>query len=231
MSWFKCSLLVLVFSSSAFAQRFSSDECLKGEFEASIKHEGKFFGLLKNKLTIKKNHCLIDIKFENILETKWLIDICREPIHIKVHSKGSQSVYKRKAVCEEKDTSDFCIYWGDLNQTLQDYGLIFADGERESLTTDHGRTYCTYILLKKYLNEGQLFSKYDESINLFGDAALKSDDKAIVVEGNESKEEITPTIEEFTLPVDKSIEINSTETAPADTATKKIIDPKEEARF
>lgn len=174
MSWFKCSLLVLVFSSSAFAQRFSSDECLRGEFEASIKHDGKFFGLLKNELTIKKNHCVIDIKFKNILETKWLIDICREPIHIKVHSKGSQSVYKRKSICEEKDTSDFCVYWGDLNETLQDYGLIFAEGERESLVTDHGRTYCTYILLKKYLNEGHLFSKYDDSVDLFGDGAKKA---------------------------------------------------------
>jgi hypothetical protein len=115
----------------------------------------------------------VDIKFKNILETKWLIDICREPIHIKVHSKGSQSVYKRKSECSKKDPSDFCVYWGDLNETLQDYGLIFADGERESLATDHGRTYCTYILLKKYLNDGHLFSKYDTSVDLFGNTTQK----------------------------------------------------------
>ena len=88
--------------------RFTSLECLQSSFSNSVKNEGKFFGLLKNNLKVKKSKCYIEVSFKGILETIWSIDICREPIHIKVKSKGSQSVYKRANRCEECDKTDFC---------------------------------------------------------------------------------------------------------------------------
>ncbi len=168
MLWFRYSILVVLFiSSTAFGQKFTSKQCLDAKFETSIKHEGKFFGLIKNNLKIEKSQCIVEIKFKNILETKWLIDICREPIHIKVTSKGSQSVYKRSEKCEKSNKSDYCSFYIELYDTLQDYGLIFAEGERENLSTSHGQTYCTFLLLKRYLHDGYLFSKYDLPKNLF----------------------------------------------------------------
>ena len=181
MSWFKCSIILLFISSNAFAGRFTSNECLRSSFSASVEHNGKFFGLIKNKLNIEKKECLIEIKFKNILETKWVIDLCREPIHMKVHSKGSESVFKRNGKCDGGNKSDFCVYWGELYETLQDYGLIFAKGERELLSTDHGRTYCSYLLLKKHLDDGVLFSKYRESVELFEQTDLGRIEKSTSV--------------------------------------------------
>lgn len=169
MSWFKCSVILMILTSNAIAGRFTSDECLRSSYKASVEHSGKFFGLIKNKLDIKKNECLIEVQFKNILETKWVVDLCREPIHMKVHSKGSESVFKRDERCEPGDSSEFCVYREELRENLQDYGLIFAKGERESLNTDHGKTYCTYLLLGQHLDKGILFSKYRSSVNLFDD--------------------------------------------------------------
>lgn len=158
----------MMVSASTFAGNFTSNECLKSSFEASVKHDGKFFGLIKNKLDIKKEECLITVTFDNILETKWKIDLCRQPIHMKFYSKGSESVYKRNTGCRENDTSkDFCVYRKELEATLQDYGLIYAKGERESLNTDHGKTFCSYLLIQQYLDKGVLFSKYKDSVDLF----------------------------------------------------------------
>ena len=50
---------------------------------------------------------------------------------------------------------------------IQDDGLIFAQGDRDSLDSDHGKTYCTYLLLKKYLNESQAFSRYSDVPDIF----------------------------------------------------------------
>lgn len=167
MSCFKYSFLLFILLNSAYAQKFSSKECLVANFDTNIKHEGKFFGLVKNNLSIKKEGCLFQIVFDNILETTWKIDICREPIHLKVISKGNETFYKRKDHCSDNSSNEFCEYWGDLKENLQDYGLIYAQGERESLQTSHGQTYCTYLLLQRYLDDGLLFSKYDEPKSIF----------------------------------------------------------------
>lgn len=208
MSWFKCSLILMMITSHAFAARFTSDECLKSSFDATVEHEGKFFGLIKNKLDIKKNECLIEVQFKNILETKWVVDLCREPIHMKVHSKGSESVFKRSKKCVVGDQSDFCVYRNELGENLQDYGLIFAKGERESLSTDHGKTYCTYLLLKQHLDEGVLFSKYRTSINLFSDKThsapiLKKSESRILKSEVVEPAEVLPSIK-ITTPKENS---------------------------
>lgn len=166
MLFFKYSLILLFISSNVYAGKFTSNECLKSSFKTEVKHEGKFFGLIKNNLIVSKQKCLFEISFKNILETTWKVDICREPIHIKVKSKGTESFYKRVSECTDKK-SEFCSYWDELKENMQDYGLIFASGERESLATAHGQIYCTYLLLQRYLDDGVLFSMHDESKNIF----------------------------------------------------------------
>lgn len=173
MQWSKFSLLlVLLLSSSVFAQKkFTSVQCLNSDFETKVKNEGKFFGLIKNDLLIKKNKCLIEVTFKGILETVWKVDICREPIHMKVKSKGNQSVYKRVKKCDSDNKTDYCYFRDELILNLQDQGLIFAKGLKEQLSDAHGQVYCSYLLLKKYLDEGHLFSQFDKEINLYKEEA------------------------------------------------------------
>lgn len=206
MLWFKCSVLLMIFSSNVYADRFTSDECLKASFNATVEHSGTFFGLIKNKLSIDKKECLIKVSFENILETTWVVDLCREPIHMKILSKGSESVYKRDEECSSGDKSDFCVYRNELAENLQDYGLIFAKGERESLTTDHGKTYCTYLLIEQHLDDGILFSKYRPSVDLFSETAKKTK-KIETIE--EAKAVETGTIDPEELTVEEAPEENT----------------------
>jgi len=167
MLFLRFSVLLMMLTSIVYAEPFSSKECLEAKFETDIKHEGKFFGLIKNNLNIKKDGCLLEITFKNILETTWKIDICREPIHIKVKKMENESFYKRDGSCAHGLKNDFCEHWGGLKENLQDYGLIFAEGQRETITTSHGQTYCTYLLLQRYLDDGILFSKFEEPKSIF----------------------------------------------------------------
>jgi len=50
---------------------------------------------------------------------------------------------------------------------IQDHGLIFAAGERELLKDSHGQTYCTSLLLKKYLDDGYVFSSHEIPMNIY----------------------------------------------------------------
>jgi len=154
-------------SSTTYAKKFSSQECLEAKFSTEIINQGKFFGLLKNKLNIEKERCLLTIKFKSILEKTWVIDLCREPVHMKVTDKGSQNVYKREKSCDNGEVNDFCYFWNELRDNLQDNGLIFAEGEREKLSDAHGQTYCSSLLLEKYLGEGNLFSQYDKGGDIY----------------------------------------------------------------
>lgn len=187
MSCLKYSFIILLISTNVFANMFSSRLCLMSEFDTSIEHEGKFFGLIKNKLDIKKEICLIEINYKNILDTKWIVDICREPVHIKVKSRGSLEFFKRQGDCSEY-SGQFCKSWKELKQILQDHGLIFAKGERESLSSSHGKTYCTYLLLNKYLSEGLLFSKYQQTPDIFSQVDMTEKEKVEKVEVQEEGE-------------------------------------------
>ena len=169
MQFLKLSFLVL-FSISLFAQdgqKFSSQECLDASYDTTIKSEGKFFGLMKNDLYIKKTKCIIQIKYKGILESVWDIDLCREPIHMKVTSKGSQNVFKREEECTENSTSDFCYYLKELKTNISDYGLIFAKGLREKLSDPHGQIYCISLLVNKYFDQEVVFSLFDKPVDLY----------------------------------------------------------------
>jgi hypothetical protein len=162
----KFSLMTLFLIPYSFGMSFSSQVCLMGQFDTNIQNEGEYFGLLKNNLSITKDQCNIKVKYKRLLETEWKVDICREPVHIKVLNKGKLEVFKRKGSCDER-SDQFCDSWAELKKTLQDQGLIFAEGERENLQSAHGKTYCVYLLLNKYLEEGILFSKYKNPVDIF----------------------------------------------------------------
>jgi len=190
MLWFKFSILILTLNSQLlYANKFSSQQCLESKFSTEINNEGRFFGLLKNKLTISKDFCLIEVTFKEVLETKWKIDICRQPIHMKITENGSQEVFKRLKECTNDWSSDFCVKWKELSEKMQDYGLIFAKGERENIETSHGQVYCSFLLLKNYLDAGKLFSKFDSSVEIFDH--LKSD-KNCELKPNKIKAEDKP---------------------------------------
>jgi hypothetical protein len=172
MVFTKFSLIVLLTLSSAFAQtRFSSKSCLDAHYKMKMVQKGPLFGLLKQEFVIDKKDCIVHITHQKYLPKEWFVDVCREPVHIKVTSATGVDVAKKESDClhvdKTKDTSDFCSQYFDMMDVIQDDGLIFAEGDRDNLSSDHGKTYCSYLLMKKYLNESVVFSRYTEVPDLF----------------------------------------------------------------
>jgi hypothetical protein len=133
--------------------------------------KGPLFGLLKQEFEIDKKSCVLHVTHQKYLPKEWYVDVCREPVHIKVTSATGVDVAKKERNCfnadKSRDTSDFCSQLFDLMDVIQDDGLIFAEGDRDDLNSNHGKTYCTYLLLKKYLNESVVFSRYTEVPDIF----------------------------------------------------------------
>lgn len=177
--------VILIFSLNTFSQdKFTSKQCLDAKFETSIQQGKKFFGLINSNLDIRKEECILTVKYKYIMEKEWIVDICREPIHIKVSSTSSQEVFKRGSGCQVANQGDFCDAWNELSAVIQDYGLIYAIGKREELESSHGKTYCAFLLLSKYLSDGVLFSTYEEVPNLFsmGTCSIVSEKKNEVIQ-------------------------------------------------
>ncbi len=173
MQYIKSSFLALVMiSGSVLAQtRFSSKSCLDSSYKMKMVQKGPLFGLLKQEFVIDKKNCIVHITHKKYFPREWVIDVCREPVHIKVTSATGVDVAKKEGDCLKKDnsrdTSDFCSQYFTMMDVIQDDGLIFAEGDRDNLYSDHGRTYCSYLLLKKYLNESVIFSRYTEVPDIF----------------------------------------------------------------
>lgn len=176
MACIKFSFVFLILISSAFAQtatptRFSPKSCLDASYKMKMVQKGPLFGLLKQEFVIDKKDCIVHISHKKYLPKEWIIDVCREPVHIKVTSATGVDVAKKEKECinqdKTRDTSDFCSQFFDMMDVIQDDGLIFAEGDRDNLDSDHGKTFCTYLLLKKYLNESEIFSRYTDVPDIF----------------------------------------------------------------
>ncbi len=170
----KFSLIILcafLISPAWALERFSPKACLEGNFKTKIEHKGPLFGLLPHELILEKKNCLVKISYRRYLPKEWVVDVCREPVHIKVASATGTDVAKKVQECvkpdKSRDTSDFCGQYFDMVDVIQDDGLIFAEGDRDSLSTPHGRTYCTYLLLERYLSDNLLFSRYTDVPSIF----------------------------------------------------------------
>lgn len=172
MVFTKFSLIVLLTLSSAYAQtRFSSKSCLDATYKMKMVQKGPLFGLLKQEFMIDKKGCIVHISHKKYLPKEWFVDVCREPVHIKVTSATGVDVAKKEAECinvdKSKDTSDFCAQYFDMMDVIQDDGLIFAEGDRDNLSSNHGKTYCSYLLMRKYLNDSVVFSRYTDIPDIF----------------------------------------------------------------
>lgn len=172
MAYIKFSFLILVLTTSALAQtRYSSKSCLDATYKMKMFQKGPLFGLLKQEFIIDKKGCLVHITHKKYLPKEWIIDVCREPVHVKVTSATGVDVAKKDGECigqdKTKNTSDFCSQYFDLMDVIQDDGLIFAEGDRDNLGSNHGQVFCSYLLLRKYLNESVIFSRYTEIPDIF----------------------------------------------------------------
>lgn len=187
---FKLTGILLSLSCAGFVsamERFSPRECLESSFKTQLTQRGPLFGLLPHELTVEKNNCLVSVKYRRYLPREWSIDVCREPVHIKVSSATGVDVAKKVEDCIKPDktrnNSDFCGQYFAVQDVMQDDGLIFAEGDRDSLSTPHGKIYCTYLLLDRYLGDGIVFSRYTDLPDIF-----KKQEKKTVTEKNASTE-------------------------------------------
>jgi len=179
MAYIKFSIISLLLIGSAFAQtRFSSKSCLDSSYKMKMTQKGPLFGLLKQEFVIDKKNCILHISHKKYLPREWTVDVCREPVHIKVTSATGVDVAKKESECIKKDksrdTSDFCSQYFTMMDVIQDDGLIFAEGDRDNLSSAHGKTYCSYLLLKKYLNDSVVFSRYTEVQDIFIEKAKET---------------------------------------------------------
>lgn len=202
MVFIKFSFVFLVIISSTLAQtRFSSKSCLDATYKMKMIQDGPLFGLLKQEFVIDKKGCIVHIMHKKYLPKEWFVDVCREPVHIKVTSATGVDVAKKESECigqdKTKDTSDFCSQYFDLMDVIQDDGLIFAEGDRDNLSSDHGKTFCSYLLVKKYLNDSVIFSRYTEIPDIFIEKAKEGPstlplEKTEVKKGEEEVKLTTP---------------------------------------
>ncbi len=152
----------LIFLSVNVNATFNDMDCLNINYKTTVIHKGPPLGLTENILKIHKSLCVITVEHEKLkfFNKKWEIDVCREPVHIKSGTKDIE-VIKRPANCVgESKGHEFCTTMQDVFNLVQDDGLIFANGEKEDLNSDHGKVYCGFLLMKKYLEEGFVLSRF-----------------------------------------------------------------------
>lgn len=151
------SVLLLLFTFNSNSQEFDEERCFRESFSLSLKRNVGPFGVGKRVVNFKKEKCALTLNYQSFQQkkTKWVIDVCREPIHIK-KGEASVEVIKKDGPCSSTKNS-YCEETKELLTVIQDEGLIFASGQREDLNSDHGKAYCTYLLAKKYLNGKNAF--------------------------------------------------------------------------
>ncbi|MBT7610406.1 MAG: hypothetical protein HN576_11665 [Bacteriovoracaceae bacterium] len=201
MSLFKFNLTLLSFLfSTTVLGEIDSLGCLKSEFTATVSHKGFPFGLTQNILKLTKKNCELTLAHEKLkfVKKKWMIDVCRAPVHIKLGSTGEIEVIKKKTSCgtdSKAKNDDFCKMLSSMEQIIQDDGLIFAKGEKEDLTSEHGKIYCTYVLLRSYLRFDKILSRTDTELGFDLENPMKKIVKEVIVEKLLPKVQVAPTKE------------------------------------
>jgi hypothetical protein len=194
MVFIRFSFFLILMTGLASAQtRFSSKSCLDASYKMKMTQKGPLFGLLPQEFLIDKKNCIVKVEHKKYLPKEWIIDVCREPVHIKVTSATGVDVAKKEAECikvdKSRDTSDFCAQYFQLMDVIQDDGLIFAEGDRDNLNSAHGKTFCSYLLLKKYLNDSVVFSRYTDVPDIFLEKAKENPVPHVDPAGTPGKDE------------------------------------------
>lgn len=191
MQFFKFSFLYIILTTNVLAiEMFSDMECLNGNFSSVVEHAGMPFGLSKNILSVNKEECLLTIGHEKlkVMKSHWTIDVCRAPVHIK-QTGGSVEVLKRDGDCSE-GSSPYCKELKKIKTILQDDGLIFASGQKEDISNEHGKIFCSFLLVKKYLGGGFVFNRGSEYTNV------------LMKKNNGVSKSVTAPVTEEQIPVD-----------------------------
>jgi len=163
MHLYKSSLVIFFLFFSTKIYSFTTNECLKKDFSVQVDHKGHPFGMFDVKLGIEKQGCVITVSHQKYkyINSKWMIDTCRGPVHIK-KGTGAIDIIKKGGVCSLASKDEFCSEAKNLATTLQDDGLIFASGIKEELESDHGKVFCSFLLLSKYLQDSIIFNSFDQ---------------------------------------------------------------------
>lgn len=142
---------------------FGDLDCISSSFKALVSHPSAPFGLAAKNLSLNKSQCVIVLEHETykFIKKKWEIDVCRTPVHIK-YGTGEVEVFKRLEMCTDRPKKDdlYCPQVKELLTLIQDDGLIFAKGEKEDLNSVHGKVFCSFVLVKKYLEDGYVFTRH-----------------------------------------------------------------------
>lgn len=164
MFLFRLSLIILSFNAFSYSA-FTDNQCLNEAFESNVEHKSGPFGINKVSLKVKKDLCVINVEFTRwfILKKAWQIDVCREPVHIK-EASGSLIVHKKVdcglEAAPNEEGQKYCQLKASLERIIKDEGLIYALGEKEDLSSDHGKIFCGFSLISKYLNESIIFNRH-----------------------------------------------------------------------
>lgn len=150
--------LLIFFPTSKVWPMFSTQDCVLSNYKDEVLLKKGLLSFIDHTVKIEKNRCLIKITHQRVLTSTWNIDLCREPVHVKISKWWGDDFYLRKNYpCPATDLQ-FCQSVDELEDLLQNEALIYAEGERETLATPHGKFYCAQLLLKNYLIEGNVFS-------------------------------------------------------------------------
>jgi hypothetical protein len=170
----KFFIIVFLLVPTLSLSMFKTSECVGTSFQGKFDVQKGPFGILPLSMSIKKNRCIIDIEKKFIFTSSWQVDLCREPVHIKQKTWTGDSFELRKNYpC--KDNMAYCQLIDDLIVSIENDALIYAKGERETLSSDHGKFYCTYLLIKNYLRDAKVFSlTVPSSINIFEKTPLEN---------------------------------------------------------
>lgn len=147
-------------------------DCIAAKFDINISHKSSPLGLFSRKLSVNKDKCIISIQHEKYkyLKNSWEVDVCRSPVHIKKMGRRTK-VIKRDHNCRDKGKGSFCSHYACIKNKIQDDGLIFAKGEKEDLGSEHGKAYCTYLLLEHYLGGNTVFNSKDRHFEIYKTSA------------------------------------------------------------
>ncbi|GAB4017967.1 MAG: hypothetical protein Fur0010_18920 [Bdellovibrio sp.] len=194
MSLSKFKNILFSFFLSFAAWGFDDNACLQSQFDVNISHKAPPLGLSRNVLELKKEGCVITLEHTKYFFVKrsWKIDVCREPVHIK-QTGSSVNVLKRTHPCSEGDMTEYCTDYFQMREIIQDDGLIFAEGEKEDLNSDHGKVYCAYVLIDTHLQRGIVLSR-DQFYEGFI-VPLSGKLSPTLTKGEEKREEVAPSSE------------------------------------
>ncbi|MCB9061960.1 MAG: hypothetical protein H6622_10595 [Halobacteriovoraceae bacterium] len=154
----KFNFILIAFIISLTTYSMDEKQCLDTNFKTEVSHKTGLFGLLQRNISVNKRGCVIELKHQSyhFIKRRWIVDVCRAPVHIKYGETGLD-VFKWENCNNSK--SSFCESFSELVSIVQDDGLIFAEGYKEDLDSSHGKFFCAYQLMLKYLRDKEVLTR------------------------------------------------------------------------